>query len=121
LQRVRLRRPIPTEPPACLHARSAAAPAAPALGCAEDATVALADDVGSAEAPAAGGARAPSAAAWMGGLPYNPVLLERFRQTAALEGRTRRCAVSGCAARARCHRRCRRAAAPRAGSRPRAG
>ncbi len=89
------------------HARSAATPAllaretegVVALACSEDATESFADDPSSAAAP---GARyPPSAAAWMGGVPYNPVLLERFRQTAALEGRTRHCAVRRCAARAR--------------------
>jgi len=37
---------------------------------------------------------APSAWEWMGAMVYNPVLLERFRQTAHLEGPEYRCTVS---------------------------
>jgi len=39
-------------------------------------------------------AGAPSAWEWMGAMAYNPVLLERFRQTAHLEGPEYRCTVS---------------------------
>ena len=35
----------------------------------------------------------PSAWDWTGAVPYNPVLLERFRQTAHLEGPLHRCTV----------------------------
>jgi hypothetical protein len=36
----------------------------------------------------------PSSWDWMGNMPYNPVLLERFRQTAHLEGPVHHCVES---------------------------
>ena len=40
-----------------------------------------------------GGIRPLSSWAWMGDLPFNPVLVERFRQAAHLEGPAFYCAV----------------------------